>query len=173
MATNPVFTRIDKQIKAGNYAGFDRPPTASRMGGGAGIQDSLNPGTSARRFSPALATVWELSPDSASSFGKLTPHGRRLTGTLCGRDLSMMSAQPLKKRNSSSRSGEPPSWARDSSIPTWRFEVAPVVADTPAPYRLSTVRCSMYSSNSFIEYITMPPTFVTGGPPPVPLLRQP
>jgi uncharacterized YccA/Bax inhibitor family protein len=44
MATNPVFTRIDKQIKAGDYAGFDRPPTASRMGGGAGIQDSLNPG---------------------------------------------------------------------------------------------------------------------------------
>jgi uncharacterized YccA/Bax inhibitor family protein len=42
MASNPVFTRIDKQIKAGNYAGFDGRPGAPRMGGGAGIQDSLN-----------------------------------------------------------------------------------------------------------------------------------
>jgi len=42
MASNPVFTRIDKQIKAGNYAGFDRRPAAPRMSGGAGVQDSLN-----------------------------------------------------------------------------------------------------------------------------------
>jgi uncharacterized YccA/Bax inhibitor family protein len=44
MASNPVFTRIDKQIKAGNYAGFDRGLTAPRMSGGPGIQDSLNSG---------------------------------------------------------------------------------------------------------------------------------
>jgi uncharacterized YccA/Bax inhibitor family protein len=44
MASNPVFNRIDKQIKAGDYAGFDRGPGAPRMGGGAGIQDSLNSG---------------------------------------------------------------------------------------------------------------------------------
>jgi uncharacterized YccA/Bax inhibitor family protein len=42
MASNPVFTRIDKQIKAGNYAGFDHQPAAPRMSGGAGVQDSLN-----------------------------------------------------------------------------------------------------------------------------------
>ena len=84
----------------------------------------------------------------------------------------MMSAQPLKKRNCATRSGEPRLQLRDSSTRIWSFEIVPVVADTLAPYRLSTVRCSMYRSNSFIEYITMPPTFVTGGPPPVTLLRQ-
>jgi uncharacterized YccA/Bax inhibitor family protein len=42
MASNPVFTRIDKQIKAGNYAGFDDRPAAPRMRGAAGTQDSLN-----------------------------------------------------------------------------------------------------------------------------------
>jgi uncharacterized YccA/Bax inhibitor family protein len=42
MASNPVFSRIDKQIKAGDYAGFDRRPAAPRTSGGAGIQDSLN-----------------------------------------------------------------------------------------------------------------------------------
>jgi uncharacterized YccA/Bax inhibitor family protein len=42
MASNPVFTRIDKQIKAGTYAGFDGRPGAPRRSGGAGIQDSLN-----------------------------------------------------------------------------------------------------------------------------------
>ena len=41
MASNPVFTRIDKQIRQGGYAGFDRQP-ASRMTGGSGVQDSLN-----------------------------------------------------------------------------------------------------------------------------------
>ena len=42
MASNPVFGRIDKQIKAGGYAGFDRRPAGSQMSGGAGVQDSLN-----------------------------------------------------------------------------------------------------------------------------------
>jgi len=42
MASNPVFSRIDKQIKAGGYAGFDRRPAGSQMSGGAGVQDSLN-----------------------------------------------------------------------------------------------------------------------------------
>jgi len=42
MASNPVFSRIDKQIKEGGYAGFDRRPAASQMTGGAGLQDSLN-----------------------------------------------------------------------------------------------------------------------------------
>ena len=43
MASNPVFTRIDKQIRQGDYAGFDRQASASRMGGGAGVQDNLTP----------------------------------------------------------------------------------------------------------------------------------
>jgi len=43
MASNPVFTRIDKQITQGDYAGFDRQASASRMGGGAGVQDNLTP----------------------------------------------------------------------------------------------------------------------------------
>ena len=42
MASNPVFSRIDKQIKEGSYAGFDRGPGASRTTRGAGPQDSLN-----------------------------------------------------------------------------------------------------------------------------------
>jgi uncharacterized YccA/Bax inhibitor family protein len=42
MASNPVFTRIDKQIKQGDYAGFDGQPAGSRMTGGAGRRDSLN-----------------------------------------------------------------------------------------------------------------------------------
>jgi uncharacterized YccA/Bax inhibitor family protein len=42
MASNPVFSRIDKQIKEGSYAGFDQGPSASRARG-AGPQDSLNP----------------------------------------------------------------------------------------------------------------------------------
>ncbi len=42
MASNPVFSRIDKQIKEGAYAGFDRDPGASRGTTGAGPQDSLN-----------------------------------------------------------------------------------------------------------------------------------
>jgi uncharacterized YccA/Bax inhibitor family protein len=42
MASNPVFSRIDKQIKQGDYAGFDRGPAASRMTGGGAVQDSLN-----------------------------------------------------------------------------------------------------------------------------------
>jgi uncharacterized YccA/Bax inhibitor family protein len=41
MASNPVFSRIDKQIKEGAYAGFDQDPGASRTRG-AGPQDSLN-----------------------------------------------------------------------------------------------------------------------------------
>ena len=44
MASNPVFSRIDKQIKDGGYVGFDRRPAAPQMTGGAGVQDSLNPG---------------------------------------------------------------------------------------------------------------------------------
>ena len=43
MASNPVFNRIDKQIKAGGYAGFDRQPAASQMGGETGVQDNLTP----------------------------------------------------------------------------------------------------------------------------------
>lgn len=43
MASNPVFSRIDKQIKEGGYVGFDRRPASPPMTGGAGPQDSLNP----------------------------------------------------------------------------------------------------------------------------------
>ncbi len=42
MASNPVFNRIDKQIKTGGYAGFDQRPAKSQMTTGAGVQDSLN-----------------------------------------------------------------------------------------------------------------------------------
>jgi uncharacterized YccA/Bax inhibitor family protein len=42
MASNPVFTRIDKQIRQGDYAGFDRQPSTRGMSGEAGVQDSLN-----------------------------------------------------------------------------------------------------------------------------------
>jgi len=42
MASNPVFSRIDDQIKKGGYAGFDRGPGISPTTGGAGPQDSLN-----------------------------------------------------------------------------------------------------------------------------------
>ena len=42
MASNPVFSRIDKQITQGDYAGFDRGPATSRMSGGASVQDNLN-----------------------------------------------------------------------------------------------------------------------------------
>ncbi len=43
MASNPVFNRIDKQIKQGGYAGFDRQPAGTRMTGGAGVQDNVTP----------------------------------------------------------------------------------------------------------------------------------
>lgn len=43
MASNPVFSRIDKQIKDGGYVGFDRRPAAPQMSGEAGVQDSLDP----------------------------------------------------------------------------------------------------------------------------------
>ena len=43
MASNPVFNRIDKQIKAGGYAGFDRQAAPSQMSGGSGVQDNLTP----------------------------------------------------------------------------------------------------------------------------------
>jgi uncharacterized YccA/Bax inhibitor family protein len=43
MASNPVFSRIDKQIKEGGYVGFDQRPAAPQMTGGAGVQDGLNP----------------------------------------------------------------------------------------------------------------------------------
>ncbi|MEP7191801.1 MAG: Bax inhibitor-1/YccA family protein [Actinomycetota bacterium] len=39
---NPVFDRIDKQITKGDYAGFDRGPSASGMSAGSGVQDSIN-----------------------------------------------------------------------------------------------------------------------------------
>jgi uncharacterized YccA/Bax inhibitor family protein len=42
MASNPVFNRIDNQIKTGDYVGFDRQGSAPRTGGGAGVQDSLS-----------------------------------------------------------------------------------------------------------------------------------
>ena len=42
MASNPVFNRIDKEIKQGDYAGFDRGPSESAMRRGSGVQDSLN-----------------------------------------------------------------------------------------------------------------------------------
>jgi uncharacterized YccA/Bax inhibitor family protein len=44
MATNPVFSRIDKQIRAGDYAGFDRGPVATGTSTGSGVQDNLNSG---------------------------------------------------------------------------------------------------------------------------------
>jgi uncharacterized YccA/Bax inhibitor family protein len=44
MASNPVFSRIDKQIKQGGYAGFNDQPSASRRTGGAGYQDGLSSG---------------------------------------------------------------------------------------------------------------------------------
>jgi uncharacterized YccA/Bax inhibitor family protein len=43
MASNPVFTRIDKQIRQGDYAGFDRQPSTRGMNGGAGVQDTPTP----------------------------------------------------------------------------------------------------------------------------------
>ena len=42
MASNPVFSRIDKQIRAGDYAGFDRGPAATGTSTGSGVQDNLN-----------------------------------------------------------------------------------------------------------------------------------
>ena len=39
---NPVFDRLDKQISKGDYAGFDRGPSAAAAGAGGGVQDSLN-----------------------------------------------------------------------------------------------------------------------------------
>ena len=42
MASNPVFNRIDKQITAGGYVGFDRQSAAPRTRGGANVQDSVN-----------------------------------------------------------------------------------------------------------------------------------
>jgi len=44
MASNPVFSRIDKQIRAGDYAGFDRGPVATGRSTGSGVQDNLNSG---------------------------------------------------------------------------------------------------------------------------------
>jgi uncharacterized YccA/Bax inhibitor family protein len=41
--TNPVFDRLDKQISKGDYAGFDRGPSAAPTSAGSGVQDSLNP----------------------------------------------------------------------------------------------------------------------------------
>jgi uncharacterized YccA/Bax inhibitor family protein len=43
MASNPVFSRIDRQISQGGYAGFDDRSATSRAGG-RGVQDSLSPG---------------------------------------------------------------------------------------------------------------------------------
>ena len=43
MASNPVFNRIDKQIKAGGYAGFDRQSATPQTTGGSGVQDNLTP----------------------------------------------------------------------------------------------------------------------------------
>jgi uncharacterized YccA/Bax inhibitor family protein len=43
MASNPVFNRIEKQIKQGGYAGFDNGASSSRMSAGSNVQDSLNP----------------------------------------------------------------------------------------------------------------------------------
>jgi uncharacterized YccA/Bax inhibitor family protein len=40
--TNPVFDRLDRQIAKGDYAGFDRGPSATRASAGSGVQDSLN-----------------------------------------------------------------------------------------------------------------------------------
>ena len=39
---NPVFDRLDRQIAKGDYAGFDRGPSATRASAGSGVQDSLN-----------------------------------------------------------------------------------------------------------------------------------
>jgi len=39
---NPVFDRLDKQITKGDYAGFDRGPSATPASAGSGVQDSLN-----------------------------------------------------------------------------------------------------------------------------------
>ena len=56
MATNPVFNRIDKQIKAGGYAGFDRQPAASQMGG-AGVQDFTSEQLQDRYNQPSAGPV--------------------------------------------------------------------------------------------------------------------
>ena len=55
MASNPVFSRIDKQIKQGGYAGFDRQPAGSRMTGGASVQDNLTPEQLQDRYNQASA----------------------------------------------------------------------------------------------------------------------
>ena len=39
---NPVFDRLDKQITKGDYAGFDRGPSATPASAGSGVQDSIN-----------------------------------------------------------------------------------------------------------------------------------
>jgi uncharacterized YccA/Bax inhibitor family protein len=41
---NPVFDRIDKQVRQGGYAGFDDRSGSARRSGGAGVQDSFNAG---------------------------------------------------------------------------------------------------------------------------------
>jgi len=56
MATNPVFNRIDKQIKAGGYAGFDRQPAASQMGG-SGVQDFTSEQLQDRYNQPSAGPV--------------------------------------------------------------------------------------------------------------------
>ena len=55
MASNPVFSRIDKQIKQGGYAGFDRQPAGSRMTGGASVQDNLTPAQLQDRYNQPSA----------------------------------------------------------------------------------------------------------------------
>jgi uncharacterized YccA/Bax inhibitor family protein len=42
MANNPVFSRIDKQITKGDYAGFGGGSGTARQSGGGAVQDSLN-----------------------------------------------------------------------------------------------------------------------------------
>jgi uncharacterized YccA/Bax inhibitor family protein len=44
MASNPVFSRIDRQITQGGYAGFDDRSSTSQMGRRPGFQDRLDPG---------------------------------------------------------------------------------------------------------------------------------
>jgi len=55
MASNPVFNRIDQQIKRGDYVGFDRQPSTRGMSGGTGVQDNLTPAQLQDRYNQPSA----------------------------------------------------------------------------------------------------------------------
>jgi len=67
MASNPVFSRIDKQIEQGGYAGFDRDrasTTGTAATAGHGVQDSLT--------SDQLQDMYERQTATPSQTGRLT-----------------------------------------------------------------------------------------------------